>query len=143
MNYYTERDERLIQRVTNEPEVTLEEIALDEGISVGRLRQIMRENNVNRKRTRKKKTRYIDQDPVSPLHAQIGQDVSYYKNRHRLSSKEFSRMAKMTPQRLRAIELGVAGNLTVTEIVRLARACEVAVEYLITLRTTEAEKGAA
>lgn len=130
-----QRDEHLIQRVKNEQDTPLSKIASDAGISLSRVHQIMKDYGVSRKKKRRERTPYHMMEPVSRLHHQIGQDVAYHKSRLGLSADEFGARAKLSRQRLRAIELGVMDDLTVTEIVRLSRACEVTVEQLTTERT--------
>lgn len=129
------RNARLMERVKQEPKTPLTKIAEDGGISTERLRQIMRENGVTREKGTGERKPYHMMEPVSRLHLQIGQDVSYHKSKLNLSQKELAQAAKMSTQRLRGIELGVIADLTVTEMIRLARACEISVEYLTTERT--------
>ena len=121
---------------------TDEEISAAYGISVSRLKQILKGAGVSRRATPKRRKKMIETKPISSFHAQIGSDITYRRNKLNMTPQEFALAAGMTKERLRAIEMGVK-EPTLTDLARLAKVAGVELSVLMTPRNASSVAGAA
>lgn len=121
---------------------TDEEISAHFGISVSRLKQILKGAGVARRPAPKRRKKLIETKPISSFHAQIGSDITYRRNKLNMTPHEFALAAGMTKERLRAIEMGVK-EPTLTDLARLAKVAGVELQVLMTPRNASGVAGAA
>jgi ribosome-binding protein aMBF1 (putative translation factor) len=133
---YQKRDKELV-RLVEQTDIPMQKIADDAGISYERLRQIVRENG-GKPRTRKRRsvsTSHGAQRPVSPLLAQVGSDINYQRNRMGLTASQFARQVPVSTVKLRAIELGIAGDVTLRQLEKIAAIIDIDLTELVRLRS--------
>lgn len=138
--YKTERNREICEFYENH---TQADTAAHFGITPARVYQILREENIpSRKRGGRGRKRLIDKDPISAFHAQIGQDISYRRNKMNMLPLEFSKLVGISKERLRAIELGVV-DPTLSELAKIAKVIGIDIEVLTKPRFVTNLSGAA
>lgn len=112
------------------------------GISESRVYQILRLENIPPRERAVRRKKLIDTTPISPFHAQVGQDIAFRRNKMNMTPAEFAKAAGMSKEKLRFIEMG-AKEAEISDLLRLAKVTGIDIQVLMTPRTIANQSGAA